>query len=174
LANWTEKDREQGLKALVISNGNTEKAAEALKASGKAIPGRTLRDWRQEHAERYETLEKSRNDWMAAFLSDHAEFIGTLAGEVEIRLLLNALNRSDEELNGMDLKKLTDAAKNATVVRSMSIQRANELRQRPTKPIGEVMSFAEATKALAAFMRKHPGIVETNLIEGTAEEVKES
>lgn len=108
-------------------------------------------------------------------MADSSEALSALFAEVEARYALSLLNRSDEDLKDISASTLATAMNKATVSRSLSIQRANELRQRPTKPIGEVMSFEEALKALDRFGKQHPDLFggQRPAIESTAEEIKD-
>ena len=162
---------EEGLKAIVLASGSVPKAAKRLEAAGDPVPLRTLRDWRDNFPERYQELEDSRNDWMGKQMADASEWLAAGYAEGEARLLANILSRDDEELKKLSPNVLAQAARNLSISRGVSIDKANELRQRPTRPDGSALTLAGALKTLST-RYGHVVRVAPELIEGEAEEVK--
>lgn len=171
MTKWNDTELERGLQALVLADGRSKKAAERLAAAGEPIPERTLREWRNVHAERYAELEADRDAWTAARMADESEWLAAGYAEGEARLLRNILARPDEELQKLSPNVLAQAARNLSISRGVSIDKANELRRRPTRPDGNVASL---TQLLNSIRSKFPGVVDVNpqLVESTAEEVE--
>ena len=173
MTKYSDAEIERGLQALILADGRSSKAEERLAASGERIPARVLREWRNTKSDRYAELENDRNAWVAGKMADESEFLAAGYAQSEAKLLANVLSRPDEELEKLSPNVLLQAARNASIARGVSIDKANELRLRPTRPDGNVMGAIEALRALQT---RYPQIL-PNLkhpaIDSEAKELKE-
>ena len=55
---YTDEQRELGLRALAKAHGNARMASRDLEAIGAPVPTGTLRDWRKQEPERYNTIRQ--------------------------------------------------------------------------------------------------------------------
>jgi hypothetical protein len=162
---------EKALRALVLADGRVSKAHERLLAAGEDVPERTLRHWRDTHADRYSELRASRTDWVAEQMAAASEFIAAGYAEGEAKMLAVLLSMPETKLREMSPNVLAQAARNLSIARGVSIDKANDLRQRPTRPDGTAQSLTDALKALQTRF-SHVVKVNPAVIESSAEEIE--
>jgi hypothetical protein len=166
---YTEAEIEEGLTAVAFCSGNTRRAARELQATGtRAIPRDTLNNWvRGKHRARYERIVEEILPTIYAGIAQRSEDLATRMAEVEEELLERVKARADE----LKPHEAASSLRNVTVAKAVNIDKAGLIRGRPTE-IGEERTLVEVARALERF----EGIVKINteVLEGTAEEVEEA
>lgn len=144
----SQDEIDRGLQAVVLADGHTIKAAERMRAAGTPIADRTLRLWVEKHPERYAELKDTRNDWTAEQMAQQSEYLAAGYAEAEARLLASVLTSSEEELKKISPNARMQAARNAATGRGISIDKASDLRGRPTRPDAATASLVDVLRKL--------------------------
>lgn len=167
---YTDEQREQALRALVLANGNVKLAQERMSGAGLPhVPERTFRDWKNEHAERIEELQDQRPIWVAAGLAEQAEFMAATLGEAELRMV-NVINSMPEEkLREMSPNVLAMALKSITTAKAINTDKSQLLRGQPTTITRSESSVADL---IATLHKKFPELQAPGAIEGHAQEIE--
>jgi hypothetical protein len=162
MADVVEYDREAITKALTVlafCNGNAKAAIRKLKDAEWACPTeQTLRHWSRRHADIYEDA-KTR----------HAELFVPEADELvrdSITFQQVATKRLLENVDDMDLKDLSTAARNSAVIGGLAFDKSQIAKGQPTS-IVQVQDAAKILEELNELAR----IANAGAVDSTAEEI---
>lgn len=121
---YSLEERERGLVALVLA-GSSQKASEAT-----GIPPSTLRDWRTEHAERYEALRHELEPQVARTIAAEAESIALKLSEREHQLADALTPDVIAELKPADI---ASTLRNISTSKALQVDKiSSPLRERPS------------------------------------------
>lgn len=149
----TPEDIERGLTALAVA-GNSLSAAEMT-----GFNDRTIRKWREQHADRFALIEAGRAALIDQSLREEFRkvvFKGT-------RVSLKALHATEEQLDAGTLKDPAAAARNAATTTGIMQDKLNTMEGRPTSIVVH-RSSDDVMRGLAA-----AGFVDGTALEEDAE-----
>jgi hypothetical protein len=164
MADVVEYDREAITKALTVlafCNGNVKMACRKLDDMGAATPHQaTLANWRKRHPEIYEDA-----------VSRHTELFTDEADELvrsTVTFNQRAVARLHEELDDMDPKDISNAARNMAVVGGLMYDKSALAKGQPTARV-EVTDAARVLEELNKLAER----ASSGVIDSTAEELDE-
>jgi transposase-like protein len=121
---YSLEDRERGLAALVIA-GSSFRASEVT-----GIPAPTLRDWKTEHAERYEALRHELEPQVARTIAAEAESIALKLSQVE-HDLADAL--TPDVIEALKPAEIAATMRNVSTSKALQVDKiSSPLRERPS------------------------------------------
>lgn len=159
LVEYTREDITRALTVLAFCNGRPGHAERVLKDMGANCPTKqTLHAWKTRHADIYEDAV-SRLD---------QEVIPQLDEMVRSQVVFQKLatDRLIENVDELELKDLSNAARNASVSMSIGIQNSQLLKGQPTQRV-EVTDAARVLHELNEIARQANG---NAIVDSTAEE----
>jgi len=112
----TEEEREAGLLAFVLCAGHRDRASALVKEShGFEIPGKTIYNWSENHADQLERIRQEVAPKLKAQMAEMHQSLAAAAGEIEAK----AIERLHQHLeantiNGKDLSAVMQRAAIAT------------------------------------------------------------
>ncbi|MFA9272713.1 MAG: hypothetical protein ACEQSX_18585 [Baekduiaceae bacterium] len=157
----TVAEVEEALMALAINGGNFKRTSEDLKAEGRDISARRLRDWSKDvYPGRYE-LALSR---MAEELDRRLIGMAQSAAVNALDVTSMALDQTREKLEAGEYPDPARVARDTAVVMGVNVDKAQVLRLRPY----EVQESRTAQQLMRALFARIGGTVP---VDGSAEEV---
>jgi hypothetical protein len=119
---------ERGLFVLALSGTNAGRASKQLAEQGMSIPPATLRRWANEtHSERYAAIRDEHAAEVQKRVAREQEDIAIKAAAVTAKLL----DRLDAEVDTLDKRDLSTAARNTGTIGGIAVSRLMETRERP-------------------------------------------
>ena len=132
---YSLEDKERGLAAIVLAAGSATNASQALHLQGLDVPENTLRDWRNEMAERYEQIQADLATRIAERVAAGSEELALLSIDIE-RALAGRLLDTYESLKPAEAAV---ALRNVTASKVQQFQGiSNPIRGRPNQIVGHV------------------------------------
>src|SRR5215210_4027726 len=124
---YTSEEIGRGLLQLAV-HGSARKAARELAAQGHKISESTLRTWKVRHAERFREIATRDAKRVREAMAQECLETAHEAGETE----REALAKTREQLKDGSVKDASTAARNAAVVKGISLDHSLKLRGEPT------------------------------------------
>lgn len=155
---YSEKDRQLGMRCLALAGGSPTRAQRQMEAAGRPVPRETLRDWK-ETADYQLVLSDMRKEIGEQTANEASEIAG-LATQVE-RSLIENLQGS---LHDLEAREMANAALKVAQVKEINVRTSRLLRDQPDS-ITEIRDPADILAEL-----KHLGLVKDS-VPGTAEEL---
>lgn len=128
-------EKERVLRALVLADGKPSKAREALKAQDVDVPLRTIQQWRNEYAARYEWLEQNQRKWVSREVAKQARRAGQTYGAEAQRLAQSIGRLTDEQLDQVTIGSKANAIRALETARGISFTKAEELDKAATDTV---------------------------------------
>lgn len=154
----SESEREAGMVALCLAEGNSAVAARELEAAGIKIHHSTLRDWKTRYPEEFERVRVQLAPKMAEKRAARLDAVTVAAVDV----LAAQMEKSGQTIDDLAAKDLPGAARNTATVVGILTEKAHLLRGEPSAIVRH--DYSDAIKALERM----------GLIEGTAEEIPDA
>lgn len=143
---YTSEEIERGLSAVALTQGNTRRAAAALKQAGLPIPRTTLQEWvTNTHRDRYAVIA---NEELPHVYNRIAEGNEALAERL-LKIEDQAAGKLEHALKADDLSpnEISTSLRNLSVSKGIAVDKASVIRGRPTE-IREERSFAELARSI--------------------------
>jgi hypothetical protein len=159
---YGDLERERGLIAVAMANGNTHQAARDLSSDGLKISQKTLWKWRREETQRYEEL---RSQWLPKIREVAAEQHMALASR-QIELSASLTEDLAKKRGDLDGRDISTAIRNVTVSAGVHTDKAQLLSGEPTaivrRDLGEVLRNLKA-HGLAALSEE--SVIDAEVVE---------
>jgi hypothetical protein len=170
---YSEEEITRGLSAAAYFNGNTRRAADALKEQGLKIPRSTLRDWLNTRQDRYEQVRTELTPKIHAYAAEqHMDL-----AQAQIELSREFMERMRADKDKIPARDLSTFQRNLDTGAGIHTDKALALRgaipegqSTPTRTLNEILA---AMKAKGMHLTLEVGPNETpRTVEGMAIEVE--
>jgi hypothetical protein len=169
-SSYSEEEITRGLSAVAYFNGNTRRAADALKEQGLKIPRSTLRDWLTTRQDRYEQVRTELTPKIHAYAAEqHMDL-----AQAQIQLSREFMDRMHKEKDKIPARDLSTFQRNLDTGAGIHTDKALALRgSLPPEQAPRPTNFDELLERMAAKGMKLTVETGPEAVEGVAVEVTE-
>src|SRR5215210_8143331 len=154
---YTPEQVDRGLFALAVLGGNAAAAERQLKAQGHRVPKATLQDWKTKHADRFQEIANRHTKRIREVIAQEQVEIAHVAGEAE----REAIAKARGQLRDGSIKDASTAARNFSVTKGVSIDKALKQRGEPNV----IDEDRHAEDIIASLKRLAPQVFDSEAVE---------
>ena len=155
---YSEEEKERGMVALVLHDGNSRRAEADLEAAGFNIPASTLQGWKRTRADEIDRVAHELGPQMREARARALDDLAHAAMEVT----KEGLNELSGKMGTLEPRDLPGAIRNTATTAAIATDKSAQLRGEPTSRVK-----VDITTAIAKLQRK--GLI----VDGEAVEIKE-
>lgn len=154
---------------MALASCNCERAATSLAEQDlPPVPARTLRKWRQEHADLYARVERDVLPQIRADLA--ADYTDLARYQLEVaRKVLDRLNAEADDPDKLPTRDLAGALRNVKVSAAVGTDKSQLLRGEPTERkeyrSGAAAELERRLRALGVVIEGEPPIVDAEVVD---------
>lgn len=166
---YNEAEISDGLAAVAFCNGSPSRAARELKSQGRAIPRRTLAEWKVNYPDRYEAAKRQVRDYVWGRVGEQWREVAEKSAEATADAV-EASKKAVSEGNSKEANTWASTARNLATSGGISHDKSSLVDGRPTERREEHRSMPELLRQIERLL---PGTVDANrLQEVVAEDVE--